>query len=359
MTSSAEFTAPTGFRELPDGRVVVLDISEQRLVVLDAKLANAKPLSRTGSGPGEFLWPIFLIRALGDSLLLGDLGNQRLLVIDPGGKMSGQKRIGNGAVSIGSQALYTGTPVSDPLGRIVYQGANMKVSPTMQVTTDSTAPILRLNLATDATDTLAYVRVSAPGMKMSGDPSDMASMKMSVVVDPFPTIDDWALLSDGTLAVIRGSDYHIDWIAPDGKKTSSAPMPYIRVPLTDSVKQHYVDAMKKADVVVRERMAKMPAGMARPVIAQTPPDKWPEFLPALSARLAMAAPNGTLWLVAKPVKGQSSPPYAYDVIDRRGVVVEHVALPPKRIVVGFGRNSVYLMVQDADDIMHLERAPLK
>ncbi len=47
------------------------------------------------------------------------------------------------------------------------------------------------------------------------------------------------------------------------------------------------------------------------------------------------------------------------MIDRRGIVVEHIAMPPKRIVVGFGRNSVYLTFQDADDIVHLERAPLK
>jgi len=338
--------------------VVVLDISERRLVVLDAELANAKPLSRTGSGPGEFQSPIFLIRALGDSLLLGDMGNQRLLVIDPSGKMSGQKRVGNGAVSITSQAIYTGTPVSDRQGRIVYQSSNAKVSPGMQITNDSTAPILRLNLTTGVTDTLAHVRVSAPRMKIDGDPTNLTSMKMSMVVDPFPTIDDWALLPDGTLAIIRGGDYHIDWIAPDGKKTSSPPMPYVRVPLTDSVKQHYLDAMKKADVMVRERMSKMQAGMAAPVISRSPPATWPDFMPAIQIRHVMAAPNGNLWLLAIPQKGQVGAPYLYDVIDRRGVVIEHVAVPPKRTVVGFGRNSVYLIFKD-DDVVHLERAPLK
>lgn len=217
-SSTEEFTAPTGIRELPDGRVVVLDIVERRLVILDAHLTNAKSLSRTGSGPGEFQSPVFLIRAVGDSLLLGDMGNQRLLVIDPTGKMAGQKRVPDG-MSIASMALYTGTPVVDGRGRIVYQGASAKVTPGMKITSDSTAPILRWNLTSGLTDTLAYVRVSAPRMKMAGDPSEMASLKMSIEVDPFPTIDDWALLSDGTLALIRGSDYHIDWISPDGKKT--------------------------------------------------------------------------------------------------------------------------------------------
>ncbi len=305
VTSTEEFTAPAGIRALPDGRVVVLDIRERQLVVLDANLANAKPLSRTGSGPGEFQAPLFLIRTIGDSLLLGDMGHQRLLVIDPSGKMAGQKRVGNGPVSMASQAIYTGTPVSDPRGRIVYQSTNAKVSSGMQVTTDSTAPILRLNLSTGATDTLAHVRVSAPRMKISGDPTKRASMKMSMVVDPFPTIDDWALLPDGTLAVIRGVDYHIDWIAPDGKKTSNPPMPYVRVPFTDSAKQHYLDAMKKADVIMRERMSKLPARMLAPVVSQTAPETWPDFMPTIQIRNAMAAPNGNIWMLAKPLKGQT------------------------------------------------------
>src|SRR6185295_10205649 len=41
-----------------------------------------------------------------------------------------------------------------------------------------------------------------------------------------PARDDWAVLSDGSIAFVRGHDYHIDWIRPDGAMASSAKLPF-------------------------------------------------------------------------------------------------------------------------------------
>ena len=44
-------------------------------------------------------------------------------------------------------------------------------------------------------------------------------------------------------------------------------------------------------------------------------------------------------------------------MDRRGVLVRQVVLPPNQKILGFGRVSVYVVVSDADDLQTLERHP--
>ena len=45
------------------------------------------------------------------------------------------------------------------------------------------------------------------------------------VVNPLPVGNEWVLLPDGAIAIVRGQDYRIDWLAPDGKIMSSPKMP--------------------------------------------------------------------------------------------------------------------------------------
>jgi hypothetical protein len=47
----------------------------------------------------------------------------------------------------------------------------------------------------------------------------------------------------------------------------------------------------------------------------------------------------------------------YDVIDRAGAVVEHVTLPLQHRVVAFGKGAVYVVRQDEDGLLHLQRHP--
>ena len=37
------------------------------------------------------------------------------------------------------------------------------------------------------------------------------------IVNPMPVPDDWAVLADGTIAVVRGREYRVDFISNDGK----------------------------------------------------------------------------------------------------------------------------------------------
>jgi hypothetical protein len=49
-----EFTSIDQIRELADGRVLIVDGHENRLVVADLARGTVLPLSHLGSGPGEY-----------------------------------------------------------------------------------------------------------------------------------------------------------------------------------------------------------------------------------------------------------------------------------------------------------------
>jgi hypothetical protein len=49
----------------------------------------------------------------------------------------------------------------------------------------------------------------------------------------------------------------------------------------------------------------------------------------------------------------------YDVVNRKGELVDRVQLPSFRTIAGFGPGVVYMAVKDEAGIVHLERARVK
>jgi hypothetical protein len=79
------FTRISGLRELADGRVIVADQSEKRVVLLDSAWSAARTIARQGQGPLEYSFPAAVIAYPGDSTLISDLLQRRLLLLDPAG----------------------------------------------------------------------------------------------------------------------------------------------------------------------------------------------------------------------------------------------------------------------------------
>ena len=80
------------------------------------------------------------------------------------------------------------------------------------------APIVRANFETRTVDTIGRVKIQS-GSRMSMTQDASGKMVMKATINPLPTVDEWAVLSDGTVAFVRGQDYHVDFIKPDGKIT--------------------------------------------------------------------------------------------------------------------------------------------
>lgn len=79
-----EFSLIRGLRELPDGRVLVTDWTEEVLSVADFRTGAVRQIGRKGPGPLEYRLPGALIALPGDSTLMLDEGNSRFAIIGPG-----------------------------------------------------------------------------------------------------------------------------------------------------------------------------------------------------------------------------------------------------------------------------------
>src|SRR5262249_28505559 len=87
-------------------------------------------------------------------------------------------------------------------------------------------------------------------------------MTVTREINPMPLVDDWAVLSDGSVAVVRGRDYHIDWINADGSITSSAKLPFDWQRLTDEDKAAVLDSAKSSSDAAMAALANAGPGAA-------------------------------------------------------------------------------------------------
>jgi hypothetical protein len=214
--------------------------------------------------------------------------------------------------------------------------------------TDS-APLLRVNPHTHAVDTVARVRVASSTLRLdtlNGAP------RWRATVEVLPTIDEWTTLPDGTIAVVRGADYHIDWYRADGTKTSTPPMQIDWRRLTDAEKRSRVESTRAAYEATNNPHNDSDA----PSIEFQAPNTLPDFLPPVFIGGVRSDPQGNVWIAPTSSSYAGYAGFMYDVVNRRGQIVERVRLPKDRVLVGFSdTGDIYMVAMEANG-MYLERA---
>ncbi len=199
-------------------------------------------------------------------------------------------------------------------------------------------------------------------------------------------VDDWAVLSDGTIAIVRGQDYHVDWVSVDGNRKASPKIPFDWQRLSDDDKIAVIDSAKAAMERMRSAAAASPdgnvavgrggggggqqivvqsfsmsgdgggaarkadaAGAAMPAMAFASPSDLPDYRPAFGAGAAKADLDGNLWIRTSAVRaGAVAAGPIYDVVNSKGELVDRVQVPAGRQIVGFGRNGTVFMVARDD-----------
>ncbi|MFN8581512.1 MAG: hypothetical protein U0163_11115 [Gemmatimonadaceae bacterium] len=442
------FGAVSATRALPGGRLLVNDIIGRRVVLMDSSLANFSVVADTTSATANAYSSRFggLIPFRGDSTLFVDPTSLSMLVIDGAGAVGRVMSIPrpNDATSlIGGPS---GTPAFDGNGRLVYRAAPLfrfgpgggarpggqagargageggrgerteggppraaGGAPFQPPALPDSLPIVRVELATRTVDTVAHVKVARPRMTVAQDSG--GRMRMSSIIDPLPITDDWAVLSDGSIAVVRGQDYHVDWVRPDGSRSSSARIPFQWRHLSDSDKVAFLDSTKAAMEKVRaqfqaQRAANggtgpivpppgadglggvgggqvmfimrgdfggerggegrggegprprnegggVPTNFTLPPLQFVAPNELPDYAPPFTAGAAKADMDGHLWIRTTYTKNGGP---VYDVLDGSGALLDRVVLPPGRVIAGFAPGGVvYMGVRDGATV-HLERA---
>lgn len=390
--------------------VLVNDVRNRRVVLFDSTLANMTVVADTTAATANAYsgQMAALIGYRGDSTLFVDPQSMSMLVIDPRGQvgrvmsiprsqdaMMFGSALGSAAFDGRGGIVYRGSPFGPMMMRRAMGGPGGFQPPEIP---DTTA-ILRVDLATRAVDTLAWVKV--PRVKMDVQRDTMGRVSITSVVNPLPTVDDFAVLADGSVALVRGRDYHVDWIRPDGTRASSPKIPFEWRRLSDEDKVVFLDSVKAArermDSVNRARTAQASAGDSAGhgagrgrqdmvgAMAGGPPgavrvqiggpgggggpmmagggaginlvsaSDLPDYQPAFFSGAARADADGNLWIRTIPTKSLPGGP-VYDVIDGQGRLVDRVQVPAGRTVVGFGAGGVvYLAVQEGE-VTTIERA---
>jgi hypothetical protein len=359
-------------RGTSDGHVIVGAGTRQRVYAFDSTLQHFVIVADSGTGTGS-VQLTGVIPYRGDSTLLPDFGGNALLILDPTGKhvrsIAPPKLVD--LAFLGMPARF-GRPGFDPNGRLIYRsqirrnirpsmaGSNQRIE-MVPVNPDS-APILRGDFANRTVDTIAWIRT--PGQtrvaqemneNLAGGPP---TITQHMLLNPFPMSDEWAVLSDGTIAIVRVHDYHVDWISPDGTRRSTPKMPTDWRRYTDAEKQARVASSKKNAEAANQRQTTAPGGaQMRYNIAIVPDSEFPEFWPPIRPGSVLADLDARLWILPT-ASTNSANGLTYDVVNRQGEVIERVQLPKDRELVGFGPHNVVYLRKREGTADYLERALL-
>lgn len=407
-TTSEQLRAVSAVRHLSDGRLLVNDIIGRRVLLFDSTLKTFTVVADTTSATGTAYGPRAggLIPYRGDSTLFVDPASLSMLVIDGNGKIArvmSVPRANDANFLVGGPF---GSPGFDPEGRLVYRapprigfggGQARRGAPTAPggsrdafsppVIPDS-APLIRVDLATRKLDTLAFFKT--PQIRMNVTREADGGIRVMPTVNPLPVIDDWGILPDGTVALIRGRDYHIDWITPDKAITSSAKIPFDWERLSDEGKVAYIDSTRKAFEAARARgdlsgmfggafggapMIRTSVGPGGPAPAgpgaagggnpfggQLPqlnfvdPSELPDYKPPFSGGATRVDAEGNLWI--RTTQNLNGLP-VYNVVNRQGELIDRVQLPAGRVIAGFGAGGVIYLGFREGDVARVEKARVK
>lgn len=403
--STETFSNVASVRALSSGGVLVNDVSGRRVLMFDPQLSKfsivADSTSATANAYGGRTGALLAYR--GDSSIFVDPSSVSMLVIDPSGKVGRVIAIprAEDASFIGNSA---GNASFDRQGRLIYR-APPRLQFTQRVVSGAagglpsipeppdSALVLRVDLATRKLDTVGVIRT--PKIKLETRTDDRGGMSITSLINPLPTVDDWTVTSEGSVAFVRGKDYHVDFLNPDGSKVTAAKIPFDWQRLSDEDKIAFIDSVKAA----RERQganaplvsagggAPAPAGGGGTPNVQIfmgtggpggapgatptrtagpgnvplnfiPASELPDYKPPFFAGSVRADTEGNLWVRTIPTTAVAGGP-VYDVINGKGELVDRVQVPANRTILGFGPNGAVFLINREGPMATLEKATVR
>jgi hypothetical protein len=411
---SAElFGAVSTARALPEGRVLVNDVLGRRVVLFEKGLSTYRVVADTTAATGNAYSSrmVGLIAFRGDSSLLIDPQSLSMMVVDDKGTIGRVMSLPRPNDAMSMVGGLGGMPGFDGQGRLVYraqpqprfvggpdgprrEGAGGPGARRMPEFPDSAA-LVRVELATRKLDTVAFLKIPRTRMTTTSDSS--GRVMVSPIIHPLPQVDDWAVLSDGSVAVVRGLDYHVDWTRPNGDTSSSERIPFEWRHLNDSAKAAFLDSTRVAMQQMRDQAMKQaaanpgqagvnpgraatimgveaavagapvvifrgeglrggdaprgrneaggpPPNFVIPPLTFVEPNELPDYAPPFTTGAARADLDGNLW-IRTTIAVNGGP--VYDVVNGQGTLIDRVVLPAGRVIAGFGRDGlVYMGVRE-------------
>lgn len=335
----------SGVRELSNGRILAADPISQVLLRIDFESGTADTLGRQGSGPQEYEVPDQVFPLPGDSTLLVDLGNSRLIVVDPDGTFVEWTPMSR---SIGERRPRTIIPTDvDAAGNLYDGGYYSPDAP------QDTFSLRRIDRAT-----WQETEVATAWHTAFERPEPGAKRPMLVLYD------EWAVGSDGRVVVVRAHGYSVEWYFPDGRVVHGPPNEIETFPVGAAEKQteldNYVATVTIGRTTVDDdgvRSTQMSRGMppgSRPGVDDF---AWPETLPLLAGGRTRVSPRGYAWVERLMPAGN---PGRIEVFNDQGIREGFIELPAHTKLIGFGAadepgSTVYATRTDDLGLVWLQR----
>jgi hypothetical protein len=328
---SQEFTSITSVRELRDGRALVGDFMEDRILLLDFSSGATREIGRIGRGPREFSMVMPISALAGDSSLMVDLNGHRWLLFHADSIVDVVPP--DHPAIVASQTLIHR---ADTLGWALLFRPAPRAAGARGVSARDSSILARVHRTSGRMDTVAKIRPIAIRIAYGERAQTTAPAQL------MPSAEGFAYFPDGVLAIARLDPFRVDWRLPDGRwqRGDSLPVPPIRV-------------------TARERRAweERMSGVRRVDVPGAPPPPattdFPAFVPPFEVDGLMAGPRGLLFV--RRYRSADVPANSYFVIDRSNRILGTFTLAPRERLEGASDRYLYISVRDEDDILRLRR----
>lgn len=333
-TLAEDFSRIVGIRELRDGRILVADAGDRRVVVADFVTRALTMISRQGRGPGEYTSVSPLYQLAGDSTLMPDPANGRWLVFNADHVV--RTAPPDDPAVVKSRGGFRG---ADARGHIMITTAPDVRGGTQLFGKGDSVGVLLIALASGSADTIARLQMAPLILQSQLDKSGRPT-SLSVLNPPLSVGEEPWLFPDGWIAVARLGPYRVDWRMPNGRWIRGSALPFDEQP---------VDARE------REAFLNRRAQFSGTRSALPPEDAWPKTVPPFLSRPLVPAPDGTVWILRTPTADR--PGNRYDQVDRLGRLVAWLELPPAQRLASLGSKAAYVINTDDDGLQRLTRHP--
>ncbi|HEU4631731.1 MAG TPA: 6-bladed beta-propeller [Gemmatimonadaceae bacterium] len=335
---------------LADGRIAVFDGMANELRFFDAQGQLVGKVGGSGGGPGEYKNVSWMQRLAGDSLMLHDMGAQRITVLAPDGAVARSLSLAAAAPPRKAPEAEQGAPRVFMTGMGIYRVLAPFADGTLLARVAS-APRL------DATsrDSLVYVRLAADGSlrdtigTFAGDETQArrsgSGENVMIAIGPPPFGKASRVAVDGDGFWFGSADrYELARYTADGRLVRLVRRAVEPLPVTPE------DAEARKRKELDRTMSGIPAGMEARFRRMTE-EKWanatlPPTFPAHGD--LHIDPAGRLWV--QETTRPADPIPRWSAFDADGRYLGTVALPEDFRVLEFGADYVLGVQRDENDV---------
>lgn len=314
-----EFVTVSGLAELPEQIVLVSDSRDRKVVAVSLVDGTARPIAREGEGPGEYTVPGPFLTT-NEGIWLYDVARRRLLRVESGDRLVAEEAI--------PEELFGHQPVAMIRGGgVAFEG------PSTALGTGDSADVIVWQFGSPPTGT--RIRVDATDRAVKAIVTKQAGVKRTarlMMREPFSLSDEWGVISDTLVLVVRGGRPLVEVYGLDGALVGQAEWGGTgQEPVTQADR----DSLAATGIEVDWNL--------------------PQTKPLLVDGTGRADRQGRFWVASH---GQSGAAVSYLVFGSSGRLEGTAHLPHGAAVLGFGSRSVYVGAVDENGLVRITRCSL-